>query len=233
MFVKSCTRTRIIALIILAAVCIPAGAVNMSQSIELGYLGDIGGSFKFRLGDLSEALPFYIDFGIGYIYQFDSGNATDARRIFINDNTGGVIEKHGESFVFSIDVGYPFEIGNKGIAISPYLGPRYNRYKAYYAFIGNNEAFNVMSNQWGLGAGLRVQIPISNKGDFFFLNGGAEYYFKAPLLSHGTYYYNPDGIDDRPRTSGTTTFTYDDADAAVNQPRFRPIITLGVLYSIR
>lgn len=206
-----------------------SGAANLSQSIDAGYMWDIGGTFRFRVGDLSESLPFFIDAGIGYVYQFDSGDATSARVIFINDNTGGVIEKHGQSFVFSLDMGYPFGAKKHGLVFEPYIGARYDMYTAYYAFIGNNEAFTVRSNQWGLALGSRLKLPISEKGDYFFINGGVEYYFKAPLESHGTYYYNPDGVDDRPRG----TYTYEDADNAVSQPRLRPVVTLGIHYSIR
>ena len=224
---------RILALGVFVLSARPASALQLSQALDIGYMGDLGGNFRFRLDNISEKVPASVHFGIGFVYQFDSGDATTARRIFINNTTGGVIEKHGESVVFSLDIGYPLPLGEKGLIFEPYIGARHNRYTAYYAFIGNNEAFQVRSNPWGVGAGARLKVPISQNGDFFFLNAGAEYYFKAPLLSHGTYYYNPDGVDDRPRNDGTTTFSYEDADKAVRQTRFRPVLALGILYSIR
>ena len=91
------------------------------------------------------------------------------------------------------------------------------------------KSFTVKSNQWGLALGARLKLPISRNKDFVYVNGGGEYYFKAPLISHGTYYYNPDGDDDRPRLA----YTYDDADKAVRQPQFRPVVTIGILFTIR
>ena len=71
-------------------------SVDFYHEVSAGYYGDIGVSMALRLEDPTPNFPFFAQARGGYIYQTDSGNATEARKIFINDNTGGNIEKYGE-----------------------------------------------------------------------------------------------------------------------------------------
>lgn len=76
-----------------------------------------------------------------------------------------------------------------------------NHYQAHYAFIGNNEMFSVRTTSFGV---------------------------KSRIESHGTFFYNPDDQDDRPRKD----YTYDDAYESIEQPFFRPYIQVGILFPI-
>lgn len=197
------------------------------QEISVGYYGDTGVSIALRLEENSRDFPFFVQARGGYIYQTDPGNATDARQIFINDNTGGNIEKYGESYLIALDLGWKWKTFEK-ISIEFTLSGLWNYYSANYSFIGNNEAFTVTTKPFGLGAGAALRLPLSDSRTSLLIKGGVEYFPKAQLNAHGTYYYTPEGKDDRPRND----FTYEDADAAVNQPGFRGLIQIAFLYTI-
>lgn len=202
-------------------------SLDLFHEVSAGYHGDLGVSMALRLEDPTPDFPFFAQLRGGYIYQGDPGNATEARKIFINDNSGGNIEKYGESYLIGIDLGWKWrEMENYSVEFI--LSGLWNYYSAHYTFIGNNEAFSVTSSPFGIGAGAAMRIPLSNTDSFFMLKGGAEYFFKSRLDAHGTYFYSPDGDDDRPRNN----YTYEDADAAVNQPELRTYLQLGVLYPI-
>ena len=204
-----------------------AFSLDFFHEISAGYYGDLGISMALRLENPTPDFPFFAQVRGGYIYQFDPGNATEARKIFINDTTGGNIEKYGESYLVGIDLGWKWKDLDE-FSVEFLLSGLWNYYSAHYAFIGNNEAFSVTSSPFGIGAGAAVRIPLSNTDSFFILKGGTEYFFKTRLDAHGTYFYSPDGDDDRPRNS----YTYEDADSAVNQPEFRAYVQLGILYPI-
>ena len=57
------------------------------------------------------------------------------------------------------------------------------------------------------------------------LGGGADYFFQGTLKGHDTA-YSPDGDDVNPRED----YTYDDADNAVNQPKFLGRFMIGINY---
>ena len=59
------------------------------------------------------------------------------------------------------------------------------------------------------------------------LTGGAEYFFSTRLTGHDTS-YSPDGDNVNPRKD----YTYSDADAAVEQPTWRPVVLVGVSYRL-
>ena len=202
-------------------------ALEPYHEISIGYYGDTGVSIALRLEEESASFPFFIQARGGYIYQLDPGNATDARQIFINDNTGGNIEKFGESYLATLDLGWKWAPEDK-LFVEFTLSGLLNYYQAHYAFIGNNESFTVSTTPFGIGAGAALRLPFNNSGSSLLLKAGGEYFFKSQLDAHGTYYYTPDGQDARPRND----FTYEDADAAVNQPGWRGIVQLAYLYNI-
>jgi hypothetical protein len=57
------------------------------------------------------------------------------------------------------------------------------------------------------------------------IGGGADYFFEAPLTGHDTS-YSPSGDDANPRKG----YTFEDADAAINQPRWAPRLMVGYNY---
>ncbi len=202
-------------------------ALEPFHEISAGYYGDTGVSLALRLEEESSDFPFFIQARGGYVYQLDPGNATDARAIFINDNTGGNIEKYGESYLAAMDLGWKWTPSEK-LFLEVTVSGLWNYYSAHYAFIGNNEAFTVTSDPFGIGAGAALRFPINDSSSTLLLKGGGEYFFKSQLDAHGTYYYTPDGLDERPRND----YTYEDADTAVNQPGWRAFLQIAYLYTI-
>jgi len=122
---------------------------------------------------------------------------------------------------------YQFDSGDGELSLLAYGGPRGSFYSAHYTFFGNNEAFAIHSNAFGAGGGLAAVLKMGARTTGV-LNAGVDYFFPAKLYGHGTFYYTPDGVDQNPRHA----YTYEDADAAVNQPKLVPAITLGVEYRL-
>ena len=202
-------------------------ALEIYQGVESGYYGDVAGLLRFSVREVSERVPVGLRVLAGAIYQFDSGDATLARRIFINDNTGGTVEKYGLNLLVGLDLTYRLA-GGTDLSLHAYGGPRGSFYSAHYTFVGNNEAFAVRSNAFGAGGGAAAVLRIAERVTGT-LNAGVDYFFPAKLYGHGTYYYTPDGVDQNPRND----YTYEDADAAVNQPRLVLAVTLGLEYLLK
>ena len=203
-------------------------AMETYHELSAGAYGDLGASLAFRVESPSPDIPFFIQGKGAYAYQNNPGNATEARKIFINDNTGGNIEKYGESYLAGVDLGWSLPLENRQASLEVTLSGLWNYYMAHFSFIGNNESFTVKSSGFGAGLGAAVRLPVSGGVNSLILKGGAEYFPKSQLDAHGTYFYTPDGDDDRPRND----YTYEDADSAVNQPEFRVYLLLGLLYRI-
>jgi hypothetical protein len=202
-------------------------ALEPYQEIAAGYYGDAGISMALRLEESARDIPFFLQMRGAYIYQTDPGNATDARSIFINDNSGGNIEKYGESYLAALDLGWKAKNFDK-MSVEYTISGLWNYYMAHFTYTGDNESFTVKSASFGVGAGAALRIPLKNTSNSMIIKGGAEYFPKADLEAHGTYFYSPDGDDDTPRDD----YTYDDADDAINQPRFRAFFQVGYLYRV-
>lgn len=218
---------KIVVLIALVVLCAsPAVAISLFQGIEAGYYGDVGALMTLSLRDFSETYPVGLRFCAGAAYQFDSGDADTARKVFINDNEGGTVEDYGLSVMVLMDLTYRLTRRNE-LSLHLYGGPRGSFYSAHFAFIGDNEDFAVRHNTFGLGAGARLRLDISPKYSVD-LGAGLDYYFPSKLFGHGQFEYTPDGVDDNPRNA----YTYDDADSVVNQPKLAPAVNLGFSYRL-
>ncbi len=202
-------------------------ALQPFHEVSTGYYGDLGAGLAIRLEEPEKGFPFFLQGRGAYVYQLDPGNATEARHIFINDNEGGNVEKYGESYLLALDLGWKWKEFDK-VSVEFTLSGLWNYYQAHFAFIGNNEAFTVTSAPLGVGVGGAMRMKMSKTPNFLLIKGGAEYFPKTRLDAHGTYFYTPDGEDDRPRNA----YTYEDADSVVNQPEFRVYLQAGILYSI-
>ena len=214
--------------VLLLLVCLAsAQGLELFQSYSSGYYGDVAGALGFGIRDLTQSFPIGMRLLASVAYQFDSGDATTARKIFINDNEGGTVEKWGTNHLLALDLTYRVA-GSKDLLLYGFAGPRVSFYSAHFGFIGNNEVFAVRSNAFGAGGGLQVMLRTGPRL-MAMLSGGADYYFPARLYAHGTFYYTPDGVDQVPRNA----YTYADADAAVNQPRLVPVVTLGFEYQLK
>ena len=105
-----------------------------------------------------------------------------------------------------------------------YGGPRYSMFTGNFAFIGGNEVFDITSNQWGLGLGLKAYFAMGSRVDFV-TSAGFDYYFASDITGHDTV-YNPDGENINPRND----YTYETADDAINNPKFELLFLVGINY---
>lgn len=204
--------------------------VSASEKVfyaEAGTMNGFGLTAGFGLHKLTANFPIGFDFSGGYVFQSDPGNAVDARKIFINDATGGNnnIVESGSAFFLGIDALYPI-VRRSFVELNFAAGPRYSSYAAFFDYQGGNEAFKVYSNAWGFGVGFKTFIPL---GEHFLigLETTVEYFFNTQLKGHG-FFYNATNTDDNPRNN----YRYADADAAINQPLFYPRVQLLLGYKL-
>lgn len=194
---------------------------------EAGTMNGLGFTAGYGLHDISTRLPLGFDIFAGYVFQSDPGNAVDARKIFINDATGGNnnIVESGSTFFFGVDLLYPL-LRKSIFELNIAAGPRYSTYAAFFDYQGGNEAFKVYSNAWGFGVGFKSFVAL---GDHFLigLETTVEYFFNTQLKGHG-FFYNANNQDDNPRNN----YRYGDADAAINQPLLYPRVQLILGYKL-
>ncbi|MDH5719119.1 MAG: hypothetical protein OEZ13_00720 [Spirochaetia bacterium] len=197
---------------------------SLSFGPSVGHWGSTGGTLEISLLDLHKNFPLGFILGAGYFNQSNPGNAEDARKIFINDNTGGVIQEEGNIYIGFFDVTYPI-YKTKGFAFRITAGPRYVKHIADFAFLGDNEVFAITSAAYGAGSSIRLDFDLSK---YFLLkfSTGYDIFQKTQLGGHGEFYYEPDSTDDNPRGD----YTYADADEAIFQPDKYFRILLGVEY---
>lgn len=198
--------------------------IEYHGGLDVGYTGGTGAvGYGEILFPISSAIAG-VRAAVGFAHV-SAGNSTDAREIFINDATNGVPETKGRWWDARVDVLWPFACGK---ASRTYLvtGLRHVTYTANFKYVGGNEDFDVRSHQWGVGAALEHRIGIGRKLALV-LGGGFDYYFEATLQGHDTS-YSPSGDDVNARKD----FDYSDADAAIDQPRLEPRVTIGFSYLI-
>ena len=201
---------------------IPLRAGGLSLGIIAGYNGGTNVQFSGEIAPFAKGFPFGVQVSIARI-SLNPGIPLDARKIFINDATNGDPEKFGNIWDFRFD--FPYQIKKfKKTNTSIFLGPRYSMFTGRFNFIGGNEDFDVRTNMWGAGAGIKSQFEITEHLDLV-ISGGADYYQKSSIYAHGTT-YSPDGehIDSR------KDFEYKDANAAINQPLYKFHTLIGFQY---
>ena len=198
---------------------------NIALGLLTGY--NRGYGVQANLTYINGELPFELRGGVGYTF-LNPGNALDARRIFINNNTNGTPEKSGRSMDYRFDFLIPksiFGIQNSYLV----LGPRGSSFKGTFKYVGGNEEFDVVSRQWGLGGGLESRFKMSSNLNLV-IAAGMDYYFPSTLQGHDTS-YSPDGDHVNPRNDNENNdepFSYKDADRAIYQPRFMPYGLVGL-----
>ncbi len=197
----------------------PALAVDWSADVLAGYQGGL--SFKTSGGVSSFARGFPLGLELGLAYAIvDPGDPFPARRVFIQNATNGTPEKHGSIWDFRLDFLYPLQI--PAVNLSVLAGPRFSLFDAHFHYVGANEEFDVTSNQWGLGLGVKGSFAIS-QGLRLVVQAGLDYFFPGPLEGHDTV-YTPDNQNVNP----IANYTYRDAAATVNAPEFVPALMLGL-----
>ncbi len=197
-------------------------AADFRSALAVGHDGGKGWNLSVTAHDFAAGFPLGARVGLGYS-TMDPGDAAEARRIFINDNQGGTIQKHGSVLQFTLDMLYPLTSASE---IYLYFGPRYASFTGNYKFIGNNEDFDVTSRLWGIGIGVESDFSISSKFDLV-LSAGTNYFFSSVLYGHDTS-YSPSGENINPRRD----YSYQDADNAVNQPKFELRLIAGISYHL-
>ncbi|GAB4436411.1 MAG: hypothetical protein OHK0011_19520 [Turneriella sp.] len=93
---------------------------------EAGTMNGFGLSAGFGLHRIAPKFPIGFDFSAGYVWQADPGNAVDARKIFINDATGGNdnIVESGSTFFLGVDALYPI-VRQSVFELNVAAGPRF------------------------------------------------------------------------------------------------------------
>jgi hypothetical protein len=207
------------------------GSSKFSAGVITGYNRGYGIEADLIFHDFADKLPFELRFGFGYAI-LNPGNALDARRIFINNNTNGTPEKSGRSIDYRLDFLFPrtiFGVANSFLVV----GPRGSAFKGDFVYVGGNEDFEVRSHQWGVGGGVENHFKVA-KNLNLVMAYGLDFYYPATLSGHDTS-YSPDNDNVNTRNdnqNGDIPFTYKDADKAINQPKFMPRIMIGVNFGL-
>lgn len=205
---------------------VPPLAANpkYSMGVLFGYTGGFGINITGTISEFSYDIPLSVRFGVGYNIR-EAGNPWDARRIFINDNSDGDPAESAHSFDLRLDFIYPVQLFSLRQSFL-YAGPRYSMHTSTFEFVGGNEFFDISTSQFGLGAGLETYFGISPNLNLVF-SGGIDYYFDAQIGGHDSA-YNPDGTD----VSGREDYAYQDADEAINQPKYEFRFLVGLSFGL-
>jgi hypothetical protein len=201
-----------------------AGATDFAAGLNTGYNGGFSLRATGTVYDFARGFPFAMEFGVGASWR-DAGDPYAARRVFINNATNGTPEQSGSAWDFRTDFLYrvrPFNMERAYL----FAGVRLSMFTAHFNYIGGNETFDVTSNQWGAGGGIKAFFPMGRQLSLA-VTLGADYYFPAALKGHDTT-YNPDGLTVNPQED----YEYPDADVAINQPKFIPVAMLGIALTL-
>ena len=210
-----------------AALCLLLGAAPAAAvdgTVAAGWNVGLGLDVAATFDHFTRDLPLSARLGLGY-HDAEPGDPYAARSIFINDNTNGDPEKGGEVWLLRFDLLFPaFKLG--GQQLHALVGPRHARFTANFNYVGGNENFDVSSNPWGLGVGLETNL-VMGESTAFVMQAGFDWYGKAKLAGHDTAYL-PAGDDVNPRND----YDWDDADAAIDQPRWEVVFGMGVRFGL-
>ncbi len=201
----------------------PVQAAKTYGSVMTGYYGGLGFLGTVGIRDFLQDSTLRAEFGIGYSFV-DAGEPMAARRVFINNATNGTPQESGSVWSFNLDVAYPLKLRKGPKELLVFGGIRHARFKGHFDYVGGNEEFDVTSNPWGLGAGVKALFPL-NKSVQVVVSGGLDFFFRAAISGHDTT-YSPDNNNINPKEN----YTYSDATDAVNVPRFRPSIMIGLQF---
>ena len=209
--------------ILATACCTTASwATDFSGAILTGYKGGLGITVSGTASDFAAGFPLSFEMTLGYT-SLDPGNAEQARGIFINDATNGTPQKKGYMWEMHLDFLHRVKVfGIRDTYL--YAGIRRSMFTANFRYVGGNEDFDVTSNQWGIGAGLKVSFPMGNRVSFVLMTG-IDNYFASTLYGHDTS-YSPAGEV----LNGKHSFTYKEADAVINHPKLQFTGLLGISY---
>lgn len=210
---------RIFGIVVLSLLaCVPVGGQQPAFTVSglLGYQRGLGVEVLATAANFAQGFPFSVRLRVGRT-STDPGDPAIARKVFINDATNGTPVEHGHTWNGGLDILVP-----RGRHSRLWAGVRYTHFLGNFKFVGGNEDFDVRSASWGLAGGADLTFPMTPRMALL-VSAGAEVYSSGRLQAHDTS-YSPDGQNVNPRGG----FTYQDADRAVNQPRLRPTLMVGV-----
>ena len=205
--------------------------IVFNPGFQLGYNRGAGFHGNVTAMHFRQGFPFVLRMGLGITF-LNPGDAPEARRIFINNNTNGTPEKKGHSF----DLRFDFMMSRTVLGIGDsflYFGPRFSTFTGDFKYVGGNEDFEVKSHQWGLGGGFENHFRMTEKLDLI-LSYGLDFYVPSTLTGHDTS-YSPDNDNVNPHTDNRNDnvyFRYNDANRAIRQPLFMPHLMLGINFGI-
>ncbi len=218
------------AILIAAVLYVPAHAYKHYDILMGGYYDGPSVSGTLGFEDIFEKVPLGFETELGYSWT-RKGDATLACQVFINQaqnnntqtiSSGGVLD-------FGINATYPLIRKYGPIDFLIFAGPRYGRWAVRHQYVNGNEDFDVVSHVWGLGGGLRGQMPLG-KGFAAILQLSLDYYPRSSIYGHdATYYPDNSNINARDNNAGYT-YTYADAARATTVPHIRPRVMLGIKF---
>lgn len=208
----------------LAAAASTAGAATRSVGVEGGAIAGVGARADITLHDFTRDLPLSLRLGLGYAGR-DAGDALAARRAFINNNTNGTPVESGHTWQMRLDLVHPFaRLGEVPVNLG--VGVRKAWFTGTFDYVGGNENFDVTCRPWGLGFLLDTAFAVGDRADFT-LAMGLDHYFGSTLEGHDTA-YSPDGSI----VNQTEDYTWEQADDAINQPKWEAIAGLGLRWRL-
>jgi hypothetical protein len=92
--------------ILLAGTTSSFGA-DFSTGVQFGCVGAPGAQVYVQASDFASDLPIDLRLGLEYASP-EPGSPTDARRIFINNATNGVVQESGNTWGYRLDLAYQF-----------------------------------------------------------------------------------------------------------------------------
>ena len=205
--------------------------IKYTAGIITGYDKGYGFQCNFTAHNFEKDFPFQLRLGIGFTF-LNPGNATDARRIFVNNATNGTPEKKGHSIDYRLDFMIPktvFKVEDSYLV----FGPRFSTFLGDFKYVGGNEDFEVKSHQWGIGAEIEHHFRMIKKFEFV-INYGLDFYIPGKLAGHDSS-YSPDNDNVNPKNDNQNDnieFVYKDADKAINQPKLMPHLMIGVNFDL-
>jgi hypothetical protein len=230
------TKTRlwfVLATLCAAVISAPAHALEKYDILMGGYYDGPSVSGTIGLANIFEKVPVGFEVELGYSWT-PAGDGILARRVFINDATGGDNDAQSSGGVldFGFNATYPLIQSYGPIKFYVFGGPRIGHYDVRWDYVGGDEDFDIVSWVYGLGGGLRGTMPLG-KSFLAVMQLGVDYYPRSAIYGHdATYYPNDSNVNARTATSPPVgyTWTYADAEAATTVPHIRPRVMVGIQF---
>jgi hypothetical protein len=218
------------ALLVASILSTHAFALEKYDILMTGYYDGPSVSGTFGLGNLFDQVPLGAEVELGYSWTH-TGDPTLACQVFINQNQNNNTETINSGGVLDLGLNatYPLVQTYGKVKFSVFGGPRYAHYDVRHEYVNGNEDFDITSNVWGIGTGLRGTMPLG-KNFSAILQLGVDYYPRSSIYGHDATYY-PDNSNINARNNGAGyTYTYADAERATTVPHIRPRVMIGLKF---